>query len=257
MAQSEAVLVRHGESEWNRDNRFTGWTDVSLTERGLAEAEAAGERLRAAGYAFDVAYTSMLKRAIKTTWIVLEKLDQYWVPVHKAWQLNERHYGALQGLNKAETARRAGEEQVFQWRRTFTVRPPLLEPGDERHPRHDPRYRGLDESVLPAGESLADTTRRVLPYWHDVILEAIRAGECVLVVAHANSLRALIKALDDMPDDVVPDLYIPTGIPLVYRFDAALRAVERRYLASDEEVERALERARLLAQRPIPPGAVP
>ncbi|HOA22982.1 MAG: 2,3-diphosphoglycerate-dependent phosphoglycerate mutase [Aggregatilineales bacterium] len=257
MAQREAVLVRHGESEWNRDNRFTGWADIDLTERGVAEAKAAGEHLRAAGYSFDVAYTSMLKRAIKTTWIVLDVLDQCWLPVHKAWQLNERHYGALQGLNKLETAQKVGPEQVFAWRRSYTARPPLLDPDDERHPRHDPRYRGLDESILPAGESLADTTRRVLPYWRDVILADIRAGKCVLVVAHANSLRALIKALDDMPDEVVPDLYIPTGIPLVYRFDAALRAVERQYLASDEEVEQALERARLLAQKPIPPGAVP
>ncbi len=224
------VLLRHGESVWNKENRFTGWTDVGLSERGVAEAVEAGRRLRDAGYGFDVCHTSVLKRAIKTLWIVLEEMDLMYLPVHVHWRLNERHYGALQGLNKAETAERHSPEQVFLWRRSYDVRPPALDPDDPRHPRHDPRYRGLDPSLLPLTESLKDTVARVLPYWHEVIAPDIRRGARVLISAHGNSLRALVKYLDQIPDAEIPKLEIPTGVPLVYELDAALRPVRHYYL---------------------------
>ena len=247
--QRSVVLIRHGESEWNSENRFTGWTDVGLTDRGVAEAREAALRLRRSGYAFDVAHTSVLKRAVKTTWIILEELDLCWIPVHTTWRLNERHYGALQGFNKAEMAREVGAEQVFAWRRSYGVRPPPLAADDPRHPGHDPRYQHLSAGELPATESLADTTARVLPYWREHIVPDIRAGQCVLVVAHANSLRALVKVLDGIPDDEISGLYIPTAIPLVYRFDASMHAVGREYLATREELERAMQRVKALFER--------
>ncbi len=237
------VLLRHGQSVWNKENRFTGWTDVDLTDKGLQEAHRAGRLLREAGYAFDAVYTSMLKRAIKTVWIVLEEIDCCWLPVHKSWRLNERHYGALQGLNKAETAERLGQEQVFLWRRSYAVRPPALEPADPRYPGHDPRYQDLDARDLPLTESLQDTVARFLPCWHQTIAPAIRAGERLLIVAHGNSLRALVKYLDDIPDEDIPALHIPTGYPLVYELDDSLRPLARHYLGDPEVVAAAIAQA--------------
>jgi 2,3-bisphosphoglycerate-dependent phosphoglycerate mutase len=233
------VLLRHGESEWNLANRFTGWTDVDLSPRGLSEAKRAGEILRDDGYTFDVAYTSVLKRAIRTLWIALDELDQMWIPVYRSWRLNERHYGALQGLNKKETAEKYGQEQVHQWRRSYAVRPPALEPDDERHPRFDPRYAHLKPEEIPAAECLKDTLERVLPYWHEVIVPALKRGERVLIVAHGNSLRALVKYLDDVSEDEITGLNIPTGFPLVYELDDDLRALKHYYLGNAEEIESA------------------
>jgi len=224
------VLLRHGESVWNKENRFTGWTDVGLSDKGVAEAETAGKRLREAGFAFDLCHTSVLKRAIKTLWLALEELDFMYLPVHNHWRLNERHYGALQGLNKAETAERHSKEQVFLWRRSFDVPPPPLDPTDPRHPSHDPRYAGLDPSLLPRAESLKDTIARVLPCWNEVIAPDIRSGRRVLISAHGNSLRALVKYLDSIPDEEIPKLEIPTGVPLVYELDAALKPIKHYYL---------------------------
>jgi len=213
------VLLRHGESEWNLANRFTGWTDVDLSPRGLNEAKRAGEILRERGYAFDVAYTSVLKRAIRTLWIALDELDMMWIPVYRSWRLNERHYGALQGLNKKETAEKYGQEQVHQWRRSYAVRPPALDLDDKRHPRFDPRYAQLAPEELPAAECLKDTLERVLPYWHEVIVPALKRGDRVLIAAHGNSLRALVKYLDDVSEEEITGLNIPTGFPLVYELD--------------------------------------
>lgn len=224
------VLLRHGESVWNKENRFTGWTDVGLSEKGVAEAETAGRRLREGGFAFDLCHTSVLKRAIKTLWLALEELDLMYRPVHNHWRLNERHYGALQGLNKAETAERHSKEQVFLWRRSFDVPPPPLDPADPRHPSHDPRYAGLDPSLLPRAESLKDTIARVLPCWNDVIAPDILGGRRVLISAHGNSLRALVKYLDEISDEAIPKLEIPTGVPLVYELDAALKPIRHYYL---------------------------
>jgi len=224
------VLLRHGESVWNKENRFTGWTDVGLSDKGVAEAETAGKRLREAGFAFDLCHTSVLKRAIKTLWLALEELALMYLPVHNHWRLNERHYGALQGLNKAETAERHSKEQVFLWRRSFDVPPPPLDPTDPRHPSHDPRYAGLDPSLLPRAESLKDTIARVLPCWNEVIAPDIRSGRRVLISAHGNSLRALVKYLDSIPDEEIPKLEIPTGVPLVYELDAALKPIKHYYL---------------------------
>jgi len=224
------VLLRHGESVWNKENRFTGWTDVGLSDKGVAEAETAGKRLREAGFAFDLCHTSVLKRAIKTLWLALEELDLMYLPVHNHWRLNERHYGALQGLNKAETAERHSKEQVFLWRRSFDVPPPPLDPTDPRHPSHDPRYAGLDPSLLPRAESLKDTIARVLPCWNEVIAPDIRSGRRVLISAHGNSLRALVKYLDSNPDEEIPKLEIPTGVPLVYELDEALKPIKHYYL---------------------------
>src|SRR5215472_14849964 len=222
-SMKQLVLLRHGESVWNRENRFTGWTDVDLSPQGIDEAKSAGSVLRERGFAFDVAYTSVLKRAIRTLWIALDELDLMSIPVHRTWLLNERHYGALQGLNKAETAARHGEEQTNVWRRSYDVRPPALTPDDPRHPRHDPRYAGLRPDELPATECLADTVARFLPYWHETIAPRIRAGERVLIAAHGNSLRALIKHLDGISDEAIVALNVPTGIPLVYELDDGLR----------------------------------
>jgi 2,3-bisphosphoglycerate-dependent phosphoglycerate mutase len=224
------VLLRHGESEWNRDNRFTGWTDVDLSDRGRQEAYRAAQLLRERGFVFDVAHTSVLKRAIHTLWIVLDDLDMAWLPVNHSWRLNERHYGALQGLNKQETADQFGAEQVLLWRRSYAVRPPELAPDDERHPRFDPRYARLSSEELPATESLQDTLRRVLPYWHEVIAPELVRGQKVLVAAHGNSLRALVKYLDGISDEDIPGLNIPTGVPLVYELDKELRVRRSYYL---------------------------
>jgi 2,3-bisphosphoglycerate-dependent phosphoglycerate mutase len=233
------VLLRHGESVWNKENRFTGWTDVGLTPRGIEEATQAGVLLRDAGLTFDVAYTSVLQRAIKTLWLTLEALDQVWLPIVNDWRLNERHYGALQGLNKAETAAKFGEAQVQVWRRSYDVPPPPLDADDPRHPRHDPRYAGLDPAALPRGESLKDTVARFLPCWTATIAPEIRAGRRVLIAAHGNSLRALVKHLDGVSETDIVGLNIPTGIPLVYELDGELRPQRHYYLGDPEAVRRA------------------
>ncbi len=233
------VLLRHGQSIWNLENRFTGWTDVGLTEQGVAEAHQAGRLLREGGYRFDIAYTSVLRRAIKTLWIVLEEMGLEWIPVINAWQLNERHYGALQGLNKAEMAEKFGEAQVKLWRRSYDVPPPALDWNDERHPRFDPRYASIPPEQLPSTESLKMTLERVLPYWHSTIAPAIQSGKRVLITAHGNSLRALVKYLDNISDADITELNIPTGIPLVYELDANLRPITHYYLGDPEEVARA------------------
>jgi len=233
------VLIRHGESDWNRENRFTGWIDVGLSEKGVREAVEAARLLRDDGYTFDVAFTSVLKRAIKTLWIVLEEMDLMWIPVQQSWRLNERHYGALQGLNKTETAQRHGEEQVKIWRRSYDVRPPALAPDDDRSPRRDPRYRHLAPDELPMTESLKDTVTRFLPYWNETIAPAIRDGRHVVIAAHGNSLRALVKHLDRMSDHEIVGLNIPTGIPLVYELTDELAPVRHYYLGDPEQIERA------------------
>ena len=233
------VLVRHGQSTWNLENRFTGWTDVGLTEQGVSEAHEAGRLLREEGYAFDVAYTSVLKRAIKTLWIVLEEMDLEWIPVIRAWQLNERHYGALQGLNKSEMAKKFGDEQVHIWRRSYDVPPPELEPTDERHPKFDPRYASLSPEQVPATESLKITLERVLPYWHSTLAPAIKSGQRLLVAAHGNSLRAMVKYLDNVSDEEIPGLNIPTGVPLVYELDDELKPIQHYYLGDPEAVAKA------------------
>jgi len=232
------VLLRHGESDWNRENRFTGWTDVDLSAKGVEEARAGGRLLKAEGYSFDIAFTSVLRRAIKTLWLALEEMDRMWIPVEHSWRLNERHYGALQGLDKAETAAKFGEEQVLAWRRSYDTPPPALDKGDPRYPGGDPRYAGLDESELPLTECLKDTVARVMPFWNGSIAPAVRAGRCVIVVAHGNSLRALVKYLDGVSDADIVGLNIPTGIPLVYELDAALKPLRHYYLGDQEEVAR-------------------
>jgi 2,3-bisphosphoglycerate-dependent phosphoglycerate mutase len=233
-------MLRHGESQWNLENRFTGWTDVDLTEKGRAEARAAGELLRREGFQFDLAYTSMLRRAIRTLWISLEGLDQMWLPTVHSWRLNERHYGALQGLNKAETAAKYGDAQVLLWRRAFDVAPDALTPADERWAGHDPRYRHLTADQLPGTESLKDTVTRVVPFWFDSIAPAIQRGRKAIVVAHGNSLRALIKHLENISDDDIVGLNIPTGQPLVYEFDDQLKPLRRYYLGDAAEIEQAM-----------------
>jgi len=235
----QLVLLRHGESIWNKENRFTGWTDVGLSERGIEEAVAAGRTLREQGFAFDVAFTSVLKRAIKTLWIVLEEMDLMWIPIHNSWRLNERHYGALQGLNKAETAAKHGIEQTQLWRRSYDVPPPPLPPDDPRHPRYDPRYRSLRPEELPATESLKDTVQRFLPYWHERIAPALHAGQRVIIAAHGNSLRALVKYLDRISDTEIVGLNIPTGVPLVYELDDDLQPLRHYYLGDPEAIAQA------------------
>ncbi len=232
------VLLRHGESDWNRENRFTGWTDVDLSAKGVEEARAGGRLLLSEGFDFDLAFTSVLKRAIKTLWLSLEEMDRMWIPVEHSWRLNERHYGALQGLNKAETAAKFGEGQVLVWRRSYDTPPPALEKGDPRFPGGDPRYAGLKPAELPLTECLKDTVARVMPYWNDSIAPAIRAGRRVLVAAHGNSLRALIKSLDGVSDADIVGLNIPTGIPLVYELDAQLKPLRHYYLGDPGEVAR-------------------
>jgi 2,3-bisphosphoglycerate-dependent phosphoglycerate mutase len=235
------VLVRHGQSTWNLENRFTGWTDVGLTPQGEVEAHSAGKVLREGGYEFDIAYTSVLKRAIKTLWIVLEELEMEWIPVVRAWQLNERHYGALQGLNKSEMAVQYGEAQVKVWRRSYDVPPPALEWDDPRHPRFDRRYADLGKKELPATESLKITLERVLPFWHSTLAPIVKSGKRVLVAAHGNSMRALVKYLDNISDEAIPGLNIPTGIPLVYELDQDLRPLKNYYLGDPEAVRKAAE----------------
>ena len=235
------VLLRHGESQWNLENRFTGWTDVDLTETGRREARAAGELLRQGGFGFDIAYTSVLKRAIRTLWIALDELDLMWLPVVHSWRLNERHYGALQGLNKAETAAQFGAQQVLEWRRSYKVAPDPLPPSDPRHVGDDPRYRHLKQGDLPHTESLHDTFGRVVPFWNDSIGPAIGRGRRVLVTAHGNSLRALIKYLDQMSDDAIVALNIPTGRPLVYELDAGLKPIRHYYLGDAAQAELAAQ----------------
>jgi len=235
------VFLRHGESTWNKENRFTGWTDVDLSDKGVAEATLAGETLLREGYGFDVAYTSVLKRAIRTLWITLDKMDLMWIPVVRSWRLNERHYGALQGLNKAETADKFGEAQVKLWRRSYDVQPPALEPSDPRFPGRDPRYRGLGDADLPRTECLKDTVARVMPYWEGVIAPAVAAGQRVLVAAHGNSLRALVKYLDDVSDEEIVGLNIPTGVPLVYELDDRIRPIRHYYLGDPAAIQAAID----------------
>ena len=235
------LLLRHGESIWNKENRFTGWTDVDLSERGIAEARKAGQILKEQRYTFDVAFTSVLKRAIRTLWLVQEEMDLMWIPVHLSWRLNERYYGALQGFNKAETAAKFGEEQVLIWRRSYDVRPPGLEKTDERYPGNDPRYKDLAEKDIPLTECLKDTVNRFLPYWHDVIAPVIKSGKRVIISAHGNSLRALVKYLDNIADEEILKLNIPTGVPLVYELDDGLRPIRHYYLGDPDEVRRAIE----------------
>lgn len=234
------VLLRHGESTWNKENRFTGWTDVDLTEQGRAEAKTAGQVLKAEGYSFDLAYCSVLKRALRTLWIVLDELDELWIPVEKTWRLNERHYGALQGLNKSETAAKYGEDQVLVWRRSYDIPPLPLEKTDERFPGHDPRYKDVPEAELPLTECLKDTVDRFLPYWHDVIAPQVKAGKKVVIAAHGNSLRALVKYLDDMSEDEILQLNIPTGVPLVYELDDNLKPLKRYYLGDQKAIAAAM-----------------
>jgi 2,3-bisphosphoglycerate-dependent phosphoglycerate mutase len=233
------VLIRHGESTWNQENRFTGWTDVDLTEKGIAEGRKAGAHLKKEGYVFDVAYVSVLKRAIKTLNLVLEGMDLLWIPVHKEWRLNERHYGALQGLDKSETAAKHGEEQVKIWRRAYDIAPPPLDKSDERWPGHDPRYRDLSPSDLPVTECLKDTVDRVLPLWEQSLAPAIKSGKRVVIAAHGNSLRALVKYLDNVSDKEILELNIPTGIPLVYELDANLKPLKHYYVGDAEEIAKA------------------
>jgi 2,3-bisphosphoglycerate-dependent phosphoglycerate mutase len=238
---TKLVLVRHGESTWNKENRFTGWTDVDLSEKGRQEAAEGGRVLKAEGYTFDLAYTSVLKRAIRTLWTILDEMDLMWIPVHRAWRLNERHYGALQGLNKAETAAKFGEDQVKIWRRSYDIPPPPLTPDDERFPGHDPRYRNLTKKELPLTECLKDTVERFLPLWHETIAPAIQGGQKVVIAAHGNSLRALVKYLDDVSEADIVELNIPTGMPLVYELDDELKPLNRYYLGDPVKVKAAMD----------------
>jgi 2,3-bisphosphoglycerate-dependent phosphoglycerate mutase len=237
----KVVLLRHGESVWNKENRFTGWTDVDLSDKGIIEAKNAGITLKKEGYNFDVAFTSVLKRAIRTLWIVLDEMDLMWIPVTRNWRLNERHYGALQGLNKAETAQKFGEEQVKIWRRSYDIQPPALEKTDPRYPGFDPRYKELSEKELPLTECLKDTVERFVPYWEETIAPVVKSGKRVLITAHGNSLRALVKYLDNIPDSEIVELNIPTGIPLVYELDENLRPIKSYYLGDEEEIKKASE----------------
>jgi len=235
------VLLRHGESTWNKENRFTGWTDVDLSERGVQEAKEAAKLLKEGGYTFDIAYTSVLKRGIRTLWIVLDEMDLMWIPVYRSWRLNERHYGALQGFFKSEMAKEVGEEQVLIWRRSYDTPPPALKTSDPRYPGNEAKYGDLTADELPLTECLKDTVARVLPYWHEVISPTIKSGKKVLISAHGNSLRALVKYLDNMPDEEVVALNIPTGIPLIYELDDDLKPITHYYLGDQEEIQKAIE----------------
>ena len=235
------VLLRHGESIWNKENRFTGWTDVDLSEKGIEEARKAGQVLKKEGFIFDVAFTSVLKRAIRTLWIVLGEMDSMWIPVYNSWRLNERHYGALQGLNKSEMAAKYGEEQVLIWRRSYDIRPPALEKSDERYPGNDRRYLELSSKDIPFTECLKDTVARFLPYWYEEIAPTVKSGKRVIISAHGNSLRALVKYLDNIPDDKIVSLNIPTGLPLVYELDDNLKPIKNYYIGDPEEVRKAME----------------
>ena len=235
------VLLRHGESIWNKENRFTGWTDVDLSEKGKEEAKKSGQVLKKEGFVFELAFTSVLKRAIRTLWIVLDEMDLMWIPVQRSWRLNERHYGALQGLNKSEMVEKFGEEQVLVWRRSYDVPPPKLEPGDLRSALHEARYKDLDPQDIPLTECLKDTVARFLPYWHQTIAPQIKAGKKVIIAAHGNSLRALVKYLDNVSDEKIVKLNIPTGIPLVYELDDDLKPIKHYYLGDPEEIKKAME----------------
>lgn len=235
------VLLRHGESQWNKENRFTGWVDVDLSEKGIAEAHSAGKLLKDGGYSFDVAFTSVLKRAVRTLWIALDEMDLMWIPVVNSWRLNERHYGALQGLNKSEMAKKYGEDQVHVWRRSYDVPPPPLKPTDPMYPGNDPRYRDVNKNDIPLSECLKDTVRRFLPYWHETIAPAVKSGKKVIIAAHGNSLRALVKYLDNIADDVISGLDIPTGIPLVYELDEGLKPTRHYYLGDQEALQKAIQ----------------
>jgi 2,3-bisphosphoglycerate-dependent phosphoglycerate mutase len=243
------VLLRHGESVWNLENRFTGWTDVDLSPKGVEEAREGARLLKEGGYTFDVAYTSLLKRAIRTLWITQDGMDLMWIPVHRSWRLNERHYGALQGLDKAETAARYGDKQVLIWRRSYSDPPPALTPDDERYPGRDRRYASLSAEEIPLAESLQDTVARFLPYWHETIVPDLRAGQRVLIAAHGNSLRALVKHLDGVSDQEIVGLNIPTGIPLVYELDGDLKPLRHYYLGDPEAAQKAAEAVAKQAQR--------
>src|SRR4030065_1547987 len=235
----KVVLLRHGESTWNKENRFTGWTDVDLSEKGIEEAHKAGQTLNKEVYTFNIAYTSVLKRAIRTLWITLDEMDLMWIPVIRNWRLNERHYGALQGLDKAEMAVKFGEGQVKIWRRSYDIQPPALDLDDPRHPRFDRRYAILSEEELPRTECLKDTVNRMLPYWHNTIAPTVKSGKRIIVCAHGNSLRALVKYLDNIPDNEIVELNIPTGIPLVYELDKDLKSIKSYYLGDQEEIKKA------------------
>ncbi len=235
------VLVRHGESTWNKENRFTGWTDVDLSEKGIQEARQAGKLLKEQGFVFDIAFTSVLKRAIRTLWLALDEMDAMWIPVQHSWRLNERHYGALQGLNKSETAAKFGEEQVHIWRRSYAIPPPALEKSDPRNPANDPRYKNLTPKEIPLTECLKDTVDRFLPLWHDTIAPTIKSGKRVIIAAHGNSLRALVKYLDNLSDDAIVELNIPTGMPLVYELDEKLKPIRSTYLGDPEAVKKAMQ----------------
>ena len=235
------VLIRHGESTWNKENRFTGWADVDLTEQGVAQAKSGGQALVEAGFVFDVAYTSVLKRAIRTLWLVLDELEQMWIPVHRDWRLNERHYGALQGLNKAETAAKYGDEQVLVWRRSFDVPPPSLETDSEHYPGNDARYANLTDAQLPRSECLKDTIERVMPFWNESVVPSLRAGQRVIVAAHGNTLRALVMHLDRVSEKDIVGLNIPTGVPLVYELDTELNALDHYYLGDQAAVDAAVQ----------------
>jgi 2,3-bisphosphoglycerate-dependent phosphoglycerate mutase len=235
------VLIRHGESTWNKENLFTGWTDVDLSKKGIGEATEGGRVLKEQGYIIDIAFTSVLKRAIRTLWLVMDEMDLMWIPVIRDWRLNERHYGALQGLNKAQMAEKFGEKQVKIWRRSYDVRPPALEESDPRNPAKDPRYKELKKDQIPLTECLKDTVERFLPCWHEVIAPTVRSGKRVLIAAHGNSLRALVKYLDNIPDDVIPEINIPTGMPLVYELEDDLKPIKNYYLGDPEKVKKAME----------------
>lgn len=235
------VLVRHGESAWNKENRFTGWTDVDLSEKGIQEARQAGKLLKEQGFVFDIAFTSVLKRAIRTLWLALDEMDAMWIPVQHSWRLNERHYGALQGLNKSETAAKFGDEQVHIWRRSYAIPPPALEKSDPRNPANDPRYKNLTPKEIPLTECLKDTVDRFLPLWHETIAPTIKSGKRVIIAAHGNSLRALVKYLDNISDDAIVELNIPTGMPLVYELDEKLKPIRSQYLGDPEAVKKAMQ----------------
>ena len=237
----KVVLLRHGESTWNKENRFTGWTDVDLSEKGIQEAEESAKLLKEGGYTFDIAYTSVLKRGIRTLWIVLDKMDLMWIPVYRSWRLNERHYGELQGFFKAKMAAEVGEEQVLIWRRSYDIPPPALKTSDPRYPGNERKYKDLNNDEIPLTECLKDTVARVLPYWHDTITPTIKSGKKVLISAHGNSLRALVKYLDKMPDEEVVKLNIPTGVPLIYELDDDLKPINHYYLGDTEKIAQAIE----------------
>jgi len=241
MDNIKLVLLRHGESKWNKENRFTGWTDVDLTRKGTQEAKLAGDTLKQEGYVFDVAFTSVLKRAIRTLWITLDRMDLMWIPIYNSWRLNERHYGALQGLNKAQTAKKFGEEQVLIWRRSYDIPPPELKKTDKRYPGNESRYKDMDEKDLPLTESLKETVARFLPYWHETIAPTVKSGERVLIAAHGNSLRALVKYLDNVSDKEIVSLNIPTGVPLVYELDKNLKPIKHYYLGDQEAIQKAMQ----------------